>query len=346
MPSPEPIPGAHFRAEIREQPEAVARLIDREAKRVLAFARSLSRHDLRFVLIAARGSSDNAARYAQYAFGIACRLPVALAAPSLTTLYACPPRVKDALVIGISQSGRSPDVVEVVAEARKAGAQTLALVNDPESPLARAAAEVIPLHAGVERSVAATKTYTTELAAAALVALALGKRSEELAALRGVPAAIFCVLALEGAAEESARLFHAATRAAVLARGVNFPTAHEVALKLKETCLLPAEPFSSADFLHGPIAVAGSDLPAIVVSPPGGAAARELAALVRKLAARGSPVLSIGPKGSPLPLPRLPEILSPLVAVVPGQLLALALALSRGLDPDRPRGLRKVTETR
>jgi glucosamine--fructose-6-phosphate aminotransferase (isomerizing) len=338
-------PGAFFRAEIREQPEAVARLIDLEMRRAQTFARALSRRDIRFVLIAARGSSDNAARFAQYAFGLACRLPVALAAPSLSTIYGRPPRVKDALVIGISQSGRSPDVVEVIAAARKGGAATLALVNDPESPLARAASEVIPLHAGVERSVAATKTYTTELAAAALVALTLGRRHEELAALSEIPSAMTRALELERAAAESARLFVKASRAAVLARGVNFPTANELALKLKETCLLPAEPFSSADFLHGPIAVAGAGFPAVIVSPPGAAAARELALLARKLAARGSAVLSIGPKGSPLPLPRLPEILSPIVAIVPGQLLALALALAKGLDPDRPRGLKKVTET-
>jgi glutamine---fructose-6-phosphate transaminase (isomerizing) len=338
--------GAHFRSEIREQPDAVGRLLDREAGRARAFARGVSRGDLRFVLIAARGSSDNAARYAQYAFGLACRLPVALAAPSLGSVYHRPPRLKDALVIGISQSGRSPDVVGVVAEARRSGAATLALVNDPESPLARAAAEVIPLHAGVERSVAATKTYTTELAAVALVALHLGRRRDDLAALAAAPEMIARTLSLEGAAAEAARPFAASTRAAVLARGVNYPTAHEIALKLKETCLLPAEPFSSADFLHGPIAVAGAGFPALVVSPPGAAAARELAGLSRKLALRGSHVQTIGPKGSSLPLPSLPEILSPLAAIVPGQLLALALSLSRGLDPDRPRGLRKVTETK
>ena len=338
--------GLHFHREIHEQPDAVERLLEREEGCVTRIARDLSRRRLRFVLIAARGSSDNAARDAQYAFGLACRLPVALAAPSLTTLYARPPRLRDALVIGISQSGRSPDVVEVVAAARRSGAPTLAIVNDAESPLARAAAEVLPLHAGLERSVAATKTYTAELAAVALVALSLGRRRSDLDALRRVPEALSRTLALEEAAASAANLFVTAGRAAVLARGVNFPTAHEVALKLKETCLLPAEPFSSADFLHGPIAVAGPGFPAIVISPPGAAAARELAALVRNLGRRGSPVLSIGPKGSPLPLPLLSEILSPLAAVVPGQLLALGLARERGLDPDRPRGLQKITETR
>jgi glucosamine--fructose-6-phosphate aminotransferase (isomerizing) len=338
-------PGAHFRTEIREQPEAVARLLDLEARRVANFARSLSRRDVRFVLVAARGSSDNAARYAQYAFGIATGLPVALAAPSLSTLYGRPPRLRNALVIGISQSGRSPDIVEVLAAARKAGSPTLAIVNDPSSPLARAASDVLPLHAGLERSVAATKTYTTELASVALLALSLGRRHEDLARLRSVPQQMSRALRLEAGAADLARTLVAATSAAVIARGINYPTAWEIALKLKETAHLQAEPFSSADFLHGPIAVADSGFPALLVSPPGGAASRELSALARTLARKGCPVLTIGPASGPLPLPRVPELLSPMVAVIPGQLLALGLALARGLDPDRPRGLRKITET-
>lgn len=345
MPAPEPLPGAHFLSEIREQPDAVARLVDREAKRVQSFARSLSRHDLRFVLIAARGSSDNAARYAQYAFGIAASLPVALAAPSLSTLYGRPPRLRNALVVGISQSGRSPDVVEVLAAARRAGAPTLAIVNDADSPLAKAASEVLPLHAGVERSVAATKTYTTELAAVALLALSLGRRRDGLARLASIPAWISRALALEKPAALAARTLAGATRAVVIARGINYPTAWEIALKLKETALLHAEAFSSADFQHGPIAVAGAGFPALIVSPPGGAASRELSSLARVLARKGCSVLTVGPERGPLPLPRFPELFSPMVAVVPGQLLALGLALSRGLDPDRPQGLRKVTET-
>ena len=338
--------GADFRAEIREQPEAVARLVDRETRRTRAFALSLRRHDLRFVLVAARGSSDNAARYAQYAFGIAASLPVALAAPSLSTLYGRPPRLRNALVVGISQSGRSPDVVEVISAARRAGAPTLAIVNDPDSPLARAASEVLPLHAGLERSVAATKTYTTELAAVALLALSVGRRREELGQLSAVPERMSRALALEEAAGLAARTLAGFSRAAVIARGINYPTAWEVALKLKETALVHAEPFSSADFLHGPVAVAGAGFPALIVSPPGGAAARDLSGLARSLARKGCPVLTIGPAGGGLPLPRVPELFSPMVAVVPGQLLALALALDRGLDPDRPKGLHKVTETR
>src|ERR1035441_7870967 len=154
--------------EILEQPEAVARLLARERRNAAALAALWRRADIPFVLVAARGTSDNAARYVQYAFGLSSRLPVALAAPSLVTLYGVPPRLKGALVIGISQSGRSPDIVETIAAARRQGSPTLAIVNDPESPLARAADDVLPLHAGSERSVAATKTYTAELPAAGL----------------------------------------------------------------------------------------------------------------------------------------------------------------------------------
>jgi len=334
-----------LRGEIAEQPDVVARLLARGGPRVAAFVRALGRRPPRFVVIAARGTSDNAARYAQYAFGITAGLPVALAAPSLVTLYGARLRLREALVIGISQSGRSPDIVETVAFARRAGATTLAIVNDDGSPLARAASESLPLEAGAERSVAATKTYTAQLTAVALLSAALGRDRPSLAALDRVPSAIARVLARGVRAEEAASSL-AGTRAVVLSRGVNLATAFEVSLKLKELARLLAEPYSAADFLHGPIAMAGRDLPVLVVSPPGGAAARDLAALVARLSRRGSPVVAIGPRGGSLPLPAVPELLSPIVAVVPGQLLALGAALARGLDPERPFGLSKVTETR
>jgi len=340
-------PSSLLRREIAEQPEVVARFLEREAGRVGRLTVPLRRAGIRFVLIAARGTSDNAARYAQYVFGALDGLPVALAAPSLTTLYGRPPDARGGLVVGISQSGRSPDIVETVAAARRAGVPTLAIVNDPESPLARAADEVLPLHAGEEKSVAATKTYTAQLAAVALLALSLAGKRTLLRKLASVPAAMEKALGTEDAAARTARRLARASRAVVLARGVNYPTAWEIALKLKELALILAEPYSSADFEHGPIALAERDLPAILVSAPGGKPEAELLALARRLEKRGSPVLPIGlPVKGAIPLPVLPELLSPLVAVVPGQLLAFHAARARGLDPDAPRGLRKVTETR
>lgn len=336
-----------LRAEIGEQPDVLARLLVREGANVRRIARALSRSDLRFVLVAARGTSDNAARYAQYALGLTCRLPVALAGPSLVTLYGAPPRLKGALVVGISQSGRSPDVVETVASARREGAPTLAIVNDPGSPLARAAAEVIPLHAGEERSIAATKTYTAQLLAVALLAAGLSGSRRHAEGLGALPDAVADALGTEPAARRAGARLATAARLVVLSRGLNYPTAHELALKLKELALLEAEALSGADFRHGPIALAGPKLPAVVVSPPGTATADDLAGLAAELARRGSPVLLLGPSGKgAIPVPRLPELLSPIVTIVPGQLLALHAARARGLDPDAPRGLTKVTETR
>ncbi len=333
--------------EIREQPDVLERLLSRERGRVARMGRELGRRDLRFVLIAARGTSDNAARYAQYALGLTRRLPVALAAPSLTTLYARPPRLSGALVVGISQSGRSPDVVETVAAATRAGVPTLAIVNDVESPLARAAERVLPLHAGEERSVAATKTYTAQLAAVALLATALADDRRLARGLSSLPGAVAEALGAEGSARRAALLLAGASRAAVMGRGLNYPTALELALKLKELALLEAEGFSTADFRHGPIALAGPGYPVVVVSPPGSVTAPDLAELAAELRRRGSAVLTIGEGERPaIRLPRVPELLSPVVAVVPGQLLAYHASRLRGHDPDRPRGLAKVTETR
>jgi glucosamine--fructose-6-phosphate aminotransferase (isomerizing) len=322
-------------------------VLRRERRNAAALAAGFRRANVPFVLVAARGTSDNAARYAQYAFGLASRLPVALAAPSLVTLYGRPPRLAGALVIGISQSGRSPDVVETIAAARRAGSPTLAIVNDAESPLARAAADVLPLHAGEERSVAATKTYTAELAAVALLVLSFARRKKDLDALLAIPDAMARALRSEEAARRAARVLARAERAAVLARGVHYPTAFEIALKLKELALLFAEPFSAADFQHGPIAMAEKGLPVVVVSPPGTRPEAEMRAAARDLARRGSPVVRIGPRGKgAIPCPAVPELLAPLVSVIPGQFLAFHAAVARGLDPDRPRGIRKVTETR
>jgi len=341
------VPESWLHREIGEQPAAVARFLDGESSRVARLAAPLRRADIRFVFVVARGTSDNAARYAQYVFGALAGLPVALAAPSLVTLYGAPPRLRGALVVGISQSGRSPDVVETVAAARRAGAPTIAIVNDAGSPLALAADEVLPIHAGEERSVAATKTYTAQLAAVALLAASLAGRRHVLADLQRIPRAMERVLGTEAAARRAARRIAGASRAVVLARGMNYPTAWEIALKLKELALLLAEPYSSADFQHGPIAMAERRLPAIVVSPRRSRAAAELVALAARLRAGRSPVVSIGPSGpGSIPLPDVPEVLSPIVAVIPGQLLAFHAARARGLDPDAPRGIRKVTETR
>ena len=336
-----------FEHEIRQQPEVIAALVARERGRVEAIAAEIRAAQPRFALIAARGSSDNAARYAKYLFGVQHKLAVGLAAPALYTMYESPPEVSDALVIGVSQSGQSPDVVAVVADGTRQNALTIALTNDPGSPLAKAANLCLPLGAGDEKAVAASKTYTSQLAALAMLSAALTGREERWSELERIPDAMRAALEVAGAARAGAAALAGATRVAVLGRGFNFATAFEAALKLKETCYLAAEPYSWADFLHGPIAVMAHAFPALSISD-GGAAAAGMAELERDLAKRAGPLIRLAPDpGAELPIPAgIPEALAPIVSVVRAQQLARETAIARGLDPDAPPGLSKVTMTR
>jgi glucosamine--fructose-6-phosphate aminotransferase (isomerizing) len=335
------------RAEIAQQPDVVARLLERERAAVRELAAQLRRRRPRYAVLAARGSSDNAARYAQHVFGRLLRLPVVLATPSLHTLYDAPPRFIDAIVIGISQSGASPDVVSVVAEGARQGALTAAITNDPASPLAAAAAHVIDLRAGEERSVAATKTYTASLAAiAALAAEGHAALSEDLERL---PAALARQLALTGIAADAVEAAADWERVTVVGRGAHYATAFEAALKVRELAGIVAEAYSPADLLHGPIAVAGPGQPLLAIAP-GGPTEDSVREVVDAARDRGAPVAAIGHDpalGEPLlELVDGPEWLSPAVAIVPAQLLAVGLAERRGIDVDAPFGLSKITMTR
>ncbi len=336
--------------EIAAQPEAVASFLDRQVGPARAIVGKLA--PFSYVLVAARGSSDHAALYAQYAWGYLARLPVAGAAPSLHTIYNRPPRFADALVVGISQSGQSPDVVAVVADARKQGRPTIAVTNDPASPLGQAADHVIELGT-TEQSIAATKTYTCQLAAMALLGALLSRDEANLEELRRLPAAMGLTLdAAMLAAERAAEELREATDLVILARGLNLCTAHEAALKLRELLRLHTYPFSAADFRHGSIALLDRGLP-ITMIMPSGATFDDMAALGRQLAAGGGRILAISDDDRArkdarffLPMARVPEWLSPLVAVLSVQRLVLALAAARGLDPDNPRGLAdKVVRT-
>ena len=343
----------HLEAELVEQPAALARLLDEADAEIAALVEDLSARDVGQVLIAARGSSDNAARYAQYVLGARNRLLVALAAPSLISCYRTPPRLPATLAVGVSQSGRSPDVVGVVADARGQGCPTVALTNDAGSPLAQAADTVIALRAGPERSVAATKTYLCSLGAFALLSAHLAGDPGALAALQAVPDAVGRVLDDAIAAAEPLRALADAARWTVIGRGFNLATAFEVALKIKELTGAVAEPYSAADFLHGPIGAVGAGQPVLLVAPRD-AAARSVAELVGPLRDRGARLVAITDDADllaaadvALPLPAgTPDWLVPLLAVVPGQMLALQLALARGVEVDAPHGLSKVTETR
>ncbi len=338
--------------EIAEQPVTLARFLSESPAIVQHAADRIRAFSPHFVVIAARGSSDNAARYAQYLFGAYNHLPVALATPSLFTFYHRPPALRQALVIGISQSGHSPDIVAVLVEGRQQGALTLAITNDPSSPLARAAELVLPLFAGEERAVAATKTYTAQLLAlASLSAVLAGDRQRQLQ-LALVPTLVHETLERNRDLLSPLEPFLTTRHLVVLARGFNYATAFEIALKLKETCLIVAEPYSSADFRHGPIALIEPGFPIVAVAPTG-EVFDDVARLILELRQRRATIamisndaflLSHADLAMTLPT-TIEEWLSPIIAVIPGQLLALTLARARGLDPDRPRGLQKVTQT-
>ena len=337
-------------AEIFEQPHVVRHLLRTESAHIAAMAPALN--DARYVVIAARGTSDNAARYAQYVFGAHNGLTTALAAPSLYSRYGAAPRVDGAMVIGISQSGQSPDIVQVLAAARRQGAPTIAVTNDPSSPLAQTAEYVITLHAGAERSVAATKTYTAQLTALAMLSAHLAGDAARLAELEMLPDAMQRALTAEPQARAAAAALHAAARCVVLGRGFHYATTFELALKIKELTYLLAEPYSTADFAHGPVAMVELGFPVLVIAA-GKTLQAETTEIRTSLLRRGALLVTLGDEHNPpldgehyIPLADgLPEWLEPIAAILPGQLLAFHLAYARGLDPDRPRMISKVTRT-
>jgi glutamine---fructose-6-phosphate transaminase (isomerizing) len=335
-----------FREEIGQQPQVAAAILSAPAWEPVAAA--IRAADPAGVVIAARGSSDHAAVYAKYLLETRNGLPVALAAPSLYTLYRRPPDLRRFCVLAISQAGASTDVVSVVEEARRQGSVTVALTNDPSSPLAAAAAHVVPLGSGPERSVPATKTYTASLLQVALLSQALTPSPEFAAALDRVPSALRAALEVEGDLGPFVDALAGASRLAVLGRGYNLSTALEVGLKLMEAAYLVAEARSVADFLHGPIAIVEAGFPVLLLDAAGPAAG-EMASLAAELRSRAARVLTIGDAAAPPDLrvaTGLPEALTPLPFAVAGQLLTAGLAAARSIDPDRPRGLRKVTISR
>jgi glucosamine--fructose-6-phosphate aminotransferase (isomerizing) len=341
--------------DIEEQPDVYARLIEpAHANAIASVAAAIAARRPKHVVLTARGTSDHAALYAAYLIEIRLGLPAGLASPSAITVFGARPDLSQALVIGVSQSGGSPDLVEVLRVARASGAVTLAVTNNPDSPLAGAAELSIDVAAGIERAVAATKTYTAELLA--LLMLVEGVRAgggrlpdEERAALAVLPELAALTLA-DPAPPQLAERYRFADRLVTTGRGYAYPTAREAALKLMETSYLAALAFSGADLLHGPLAMTDPDVPvlAVVGDGPGGRAMREVLA---KLGERRADVVVIGPNRVPgttaqLRVPALDERHAPLLDILPLQQLALALALARGEDPDAPRGLHKVTSTR
>jgi glucosamine--fructose-6-phosphate aminotransferase (isomerizing) len=343
-----------LRDEILEQPAAARRLLAESRQTFAAIREAISQNRPSFAVIAARGSSDNAALYAQYLFAVRNGLITALATPSTFTLYGAHPRMSDALVIGISQSGRSPDIVGVLEEARRQDALTIAITNDPSSQLADAASHVVDLRAGPERATAATKTYTTELLAVALLSMALDEPSaEEQRDLDRVPQLMDEALTVEEQARAVAALHADSDHCIVLGRGYGYATAREWALKQQELAQVSAIPFSAADFEHGPLALAEPGLSVLAVAPRGAALDAQLELLRRLQDEHGARLLLLSDSEAARALDEglavpadVPAWLSPLVEILPAQLYTYHLTLARGLDPEAPRTITKVTETR
>jgi glutamine---fructose-6-phosphate transaminase (isomerizing) len=332
--------------ETREAPARVAELLREDVGTYRALADRLAERAPAFAATVARGSSDHAATYAASLFGVACGLATASIPPSLVTRYGIELDLGRALVLAISQSGESPDIVATLRTATAAGGCSIAVVNAPGSPLAAAAAHVLPQHAGPERSIAATKSFICSLVCVARLVAAWRGDAALCAALERLPARLEAALACDWSA--AVPLLVSANSLYVVGRGLGFGIVHEWALKLKETCGLHAEALSAAEVHHGPRAVIDRGFPilALALDDPAG---RDVAAFAAGLAESGHGVAvasTAAVAGVHLPLPApLHPLLDPIVAAQAFYPLAAALAAARGLDPDRPPGLRKVTTT-
>lgn len=344
---PETTRGAVMAAEIAEQPEALARLLAAGTGPIEEIARHVAAKSPRVVLVAARGTSDHAALYFKYLVETRLGLPAGLVSPSTLTVYDAQPRYDDVLWVAISQSGGSPDLIESTARARECGASTLALTNAASSDLARASDVHIDVLAGPELAVAATKSYTSELLACWLLVESWAGGDPGRAS--ALPELATQVLE-QGAGIEAASRYRFVERLVTTGRGFAYPTAREAALKLMETSYLSAHAFSSADLMHGPLAMIDEDRPVIAIVPFGPAGA-SMQPVLDRLAERGADVLVEGDisrapdAAAHIPLPETDDDIAPILQIIPMQQLACAMAIARGYDPDAPRGLRKVTET-
>jgi len=339
--------------EIFQQAGVLACLLDTQQAEIERIGHEIKRIAPSYVFLAARGTSNNAGKYASYLWGSVNRLPVVLASPSLFTFYKKPPTLKDALVIGISQSGKSPDIVSVLEEGRKQGRPTLAVTNVVDSPLAKAADFVVDIQAGEEKAVAATKTYTTTLMAIAMLSAALAGNRKMQEELKQVPDWVTRALDMDEEMNRIVERYRFMNRCVVLGRGYNYATAFEWALKLKEMTYVLAEPHSSAEFLHGPMALVDQGFPVLTIAPQGKVFSNILELLVQLRRDHSADLLVISDQAkaleiaqTPVKLPSgIPEWLSPLIAIILTQLFSYHLTQTKGFNTETPRFLQKVTET-
>jgi len=339
--------------EIRQQPVALERTLRRELKRIERFKNLVGKRRPHLIVLAARGTSDNAAQFGRYLLEITTGIPVSLAAPAIQTVYHARVNFHDALIVAISQSGESTDTNFVLAEARKQGALTIGITNEASSSMAKLADQVFFVHAGHEKSVAATKTYTGQVLMLYLLAYALGAtiRPDDLARL---PERAHLALRLEPEISALSERYRFMDHAIVMGRGLNYANAFEFALKLMETCYVVAERFSSADFLHGPIAMVEPNFPVFLFAPSGVTwpPVRETVDKLNQLKAETVVITDASNRDAartPTRLIRLPqrigELYTPIPYIIPAQMFAACLAAQKGLNPDRPRTITKVTRT-
>ena len=347
-----PIQESHLYQEIHQQSAVIDRLVSEPQANIQSLAAEITARKIHHIFIAARGTSDNAGRYAKYILGAFNRMDVSLATPSLFTVYNQPPNLSDSLVLGISQSGKSPDIVSVLREGHRQGALTAAITNTPDSDLGNAAQIILDLQAGEEISLAATKTYTTQLTTLALLSAALSGSDASQQELKALPGKLGTLFNSEEATRALAERYRYMDHCVVIGRGFNYASAFEFSLKVKELTYSIAEPYSSADFLHGPVALVDRGFPVFVIAPSG-KMGPQMMDLVQEVQKRQAEVVIIsdhptilGMANHKLVLPTgIPEWLSPIAAIIPGQMFAMYLAHTRGFDVDQPRGLNKVTET-
>ncbi|MFE7777785.1 SIS domain-containing protein [Streptomyces sp. NPDC057445] len=343
--------GRIMSGEMAEQPAVLRRILDQGAPRIREVAAAIAERAPRFVLLTARGTSDNAALYAKYLLEIRLGLPCGLTSMSTTTAYGAKPDLTDVLVVTVSQSGGSPDLVASTKAAREAGAITLAVTNNPDSPLAAVSEFHIDIQAGPEKALPATKTYTASLLA--LYLFVEGLRGEDGSAARVLPRLAEQILARQDEVRALASRYRFAERMVITSRGYGHPTAKEAALKLMETSYIPALAYSGADLLHGPLAMVDNISPVIAVVTDG-RGGEALQPVLDRLRGRGADLCVVGPKGQveaasagfALPTEGVAEEVQPILEILPLQMLAYEVTIARGQDPDAPRALAKVTETR
>lgn len=344
---------SHMLDEIHQQPEVIRRLIARQRDAAEEIAAVIRGRSCSFAVMAARGTSDNAAVFGKYLFEIVNGLPVALAAPSVFTLYDADLNLRDAVVFGISQSGQATDVNEYLEKARKRGAATVGITNVPDSAICAVSDHVIFCEAGEEKSVAATKTYTATLGAMYLISAALEGSSRLVDGLANAAEAMESAFSVESRIKSSVERYRYMEECFVVSRGLNYATGFEVALKMAETSYMAAKPYSAADLMHGPIAVVDEGFPCLLIAPSG-KSFDTMARLAAGLSERKAEILAISDSKQvldlavcPIPAPAgLDEVFTPVVYIALGQMFACYLAVARGHDPDQPRGLTKVTLTR